>query len=70
MAAPPAPLAGRNPREFVRDSSVLLETVIVFDGKIPVNKNSVEAEVMLKGFLLAGLAAVLKTHSFEGKKNQ
>ena len=40
----------------------------MFDGKIPVKKNSVEAEVMRKGFLLAGLVVVLKTHAFVGKK--
>lgn len=36
-------------REFVRESSLLLETSIAFDGKMTVKKTSTEAGVTLEG---------------------
>lgn len=56
-------------REFVRDSPLLLETLMVFDGNMTVKKTSTEAEVAWKGFLVAAVVMVLQTCAFVGKKS-
>lgn len=56
-------------RGFVRDSSLLLETLMGFDGNITGKKTSAEAEVTWKGFLVAAVVVVLQTCAFVGNKS-
>lgn len=56
-------------REFVGDSSLLLETLMVFDGSITVKKTSAEEKVTWKGFLVAAVVVVLQSCAFVGNKS-
>lgn len=69
MAALPSAMAGKFLRELVRDSSLLLGTLMVFDGNVTVKKTSTEAGITWKGFLVAAVVMVLQTCAFVGNKS-